>query len=178
MLTSTSSADARSRHDREAGFSLAEVVVSTGIILAVLTAFLLFISGIAGTQRSAALARTADRVLASEVEKTYAVGWDHLMATSGASTCSLPGGRVSTQAIRPSDTVVKDSLTVTVTRSVTWESAGTTVACTTADKDRAELKRVTVTVSWLDAGTPQVRSVSVLRSRWVEGSANPLISGS
>jgi type II secretory pathway pseudopilin PulG len=158
------------------GFSLAEVVVSTAIVIAVLTGFLLFISGIAGTQRSATLAKIADRALAQEIEKTYAIGWDNLMPSSGGATCTLGTGRVSSQALIPSSTLVENGQTITVTRTVAWDTSGVAVACTAADRDRADLKRVSVTVTWTDSGTARSRTVEVLRSRWIEGSSNPVLT--
>lgn len=164
----------------DAGFTLIELVVSATIIAAVLTTFTVFMLSVANTQRTASMTRTAERILASQVEATSAIKWDDLMLTptSNYVLCDLPNDalvkqdRVSTQAVAagPELVTTPDGLKVSITRNVQWVTDGTQVICsnTSNAKDRGEMKKVTVTVTWADGTETRTRSATIFRSRWAE----------
>lgn len=157
--------------NEESGFTLIEVIVSTGIILTLVTAFTVFMTETAETQRTANFNKIADRFLAQEVERTYGITWDNLMMSPAGSysNCLLPDNRVSTQALNYGpENFSTNGTTVSVTKQVKWLNSDTLVSCTLADKDRPELKKVIVTATWLDKGQTKTKTVVVLRSRWAE----------
>lgn len=106
------------------GFTLVEVVVASGIIAAVMVAFALFIANIARVEDSAALNRTAARVMSAQLEKISGATWDDLMMppTSGAVTpCVINANRTSFQIVQPGPTTItSDGLAVSVLQSVVW----------------------------------------------------------
>ena len=108
------------------GFTLIEVVVAAGIIATVMVAFALFIANIAKVQDSAALNRTATRVMSSQLEKISGAKWDDLMMppVSGAVTpCVINSTRTSFQVVQPGPTTItSDGLPVSVLQSVVWYS--------------------------------------------------------
>lgn len=160
----------------QSGFTLVEMIIASSIIVAAVTAFILFMAGVANTQRSAALDRDADRALSQQVEILNGIAWDNLMgAPAGAYTdCMLDNNRSSTQAVRPGPETVKvDGLNVSISRTVTWTATGDPVTCTSTNKDRADTKTVTVTATWNDGAKQRTRSVSTVRSEWAETAADP-----
>lgn len=166
----------KTMHNDESGFTLVEMIIASGIIVASVTAFILFMTGVAGTQRSASLDRDADRALSQQVELLNGLSWDNLMnaPTGSYSDCTLDNTRSSTQAVRPGpETVTVDGMAVSIARTVTWTATGDPVTCSSTNKDRADTKTVTVTATWNDGSTQRTRSVSTVRSRWAETAPDP-----
>ena len=157
-------------HDNK-GFTLVEMLVSVALVTVVISGFVTFLISTSQTQRSLNLEKAGMRALAAQVDAANAIRWDNLMLTpSGTpSTCTLDANRVSTQALRPGAEIINyDSITVSVTRNVTWADNGVQVTCVNGASDRPALKRVNITVKWTDGTSTVSRSASILRSRWTE----------
>jgi hypothetical protein len=166
----------------DGGFTMIEMILSAGIILATVGAFAVFITATSSIQTEAAIARNAERVLAAQVEDTYAIPWDNLMMSNPQGVCALGPNVLVLTAIRSGGTgaeeaYVQDNVRVSITRTVHWmsdfnpqnpQSPFGLVQCTDADRYRADLKAVTVTAKWNARGEARTKSVTVLRSRLTE----------
>lgn len=164
----------RRRAADDRGFTITEMIIATGIIASVAAVFAAFAVSLAATQRSSNLDKIATRVLADQVELVNGMPWDDLMLTptNGYTDCDLPENRVSKQTVRIGpETVTSDGVEVSITRDVRWYITGTQVKCAGADRDREELKVVSLTATWVDSGETQTSTVQILRSR--AGEADP-----
>jgi prepilin-type N-terminal cleavage/methylation domain-containing protein len=166
----------RDRTPGDRGFTMPELIVATGIILTVMAGFMVFITGVFSTQRSAELEKTASRVLAQQVAVVEGLAWDNLMmGTEGSnSDCPLDQGRVSTQAISTStNTYQVGHEVVSISREARWFHDHQLITCAAGVKDQADMKVITLTAHWDDHGTTRTRQATVLRSRWAETTPDP-----
>jgi hypothetical protein len=166
-------------HKDESGFTLIEMVIASGIIVAVIAVFAMFLASAAGIEQTMNLQRISSRVLGDQVEALNGISFDNLVmaSTSGTTTdCMYRDGiRRSTRAVKagPEKHTV-DGLTVAITRTVTWQSSGVIVGTVTDGTngtfcdEKSEPKKVTLTASWLDGGYTRTASVSTIRSKWAE----------
>jgi prepilin-type N-terminal cleavage/methylation domain-containing protein len=164
----------RQKTNDDRGFTITEMIIATAIIASIAAAFAAFAVSLASTQRSSNLDKIASRALADQVELVDAMMWDDIMLTpaNGYSDCDLPENRVSKQTVRTGpETVNSDGIDISITRDVRWYITGSQVKCAGADKDRAELKVITLTAAWNDNGKTQTSTVSILRSRSGEADA-------
>jgi len=109
--------------EREKGFTLAELVVASAIILIAALAFIVLMTNLLGNQRAASLARTADRVLSSQMETIAGTPWDNLMLKPEGvyQDCVLESDRVSTQSIVAGpESILSEGVEFAVTRNVVW----------------------------------------------------------
>lgn len=108
----------------DGGFTLAEVVIASGIIAAVIAAFTIFLLNVTTIQQSTSLDRIATRVMSGEIEKYGGANWDDLMSppSSGSGTgCVITPSRKSLEVVQTGPvTLTVDGLPVSVTRSVIW----------------------------------------------------------
>lgn len=146
------------------GFTLVEIIVATSIIIVIILAFTVFMINIAKKQQTIKSEMEATRILQTELEKTNGIPWKDLMITpaSGASTeCNLGGSRgYSSQSLNgnPETFLSPEGLTVEITRNVTWLD-GTQVTCA-GNKDKDELKKVSVTAEWYNGKTTKTADVN------------------
>lgn len=157
----------------DSGFTLIETVVASAIILVCLVGFSGLMMSLSASQRLSQNTDAAQQVLTQEMEHLATVPFDDLMKTPSPYTdCTLTTSRRSAQAVRPADTVNNSGLTVQIARTVTWVTSGDPVECTSSAKDRDDMKRVAVTVTWADSpasGSPtHSMSAAVLRSRFLD----------
>lgn len=172
MLTGTARRDER-------GFTMVEMVIASAMIAALIAIFMVFFGQSTSTHQKLGYIRTAERVLASEMETLAAVTFDNLILapdTGDYQDCVfLSGVRRSTRAVDPApQTRTVDGLPITISRTVTWQHSGETVSATTGEDgvvtcdEKAQPKLVTVTVTWNDGQRDQERVATVVRSRWAE----------
>jgi prepilin-type N-terminal cleavage/methylation domain-containing protein len=140
---------------KEQGFSLAEVLVSVtmiGILVGVMASLM---AQSAQLQNRLTALRVANNVMQSEVTAFESAPWDDLMmqptgVTGQVPLCELQGRnlRTSSQIVRPTDTFDIDQTRITIERSIKWYTDGTDVTCSNAPNDRADLKVVTIKLTW------------------------------
>lgn len=154
------------------GFTLAEVVLSMGIIAITLTLFALMLTNSASLQSELDEQRIAERIVYGEAEEIAAMRWDNIMPNPTPnvySTCQLNGDVYSTQAVNPGpETITVDNLEVSVTRSVIWYLSKNDVECTDENKFRAEPKEIIITATWNGETGPATKTLTLVRSKWAE----------
>jgi Tfp pilus assembly protein PilV len=170
----------QARNHDERGFTLIEVVISSGIILTIISLFAVFLGSVSSVQNSMNQQRVANRVLADQVEVASAINFDNLAmaaAVGEPTECVYPDGiRRSSRAIKPGPELrTVDGVKVSVVRTVVWAHSGDPVATTTNEAlgvtycaDRAEPKEITITVSWQDGNYTRTSEITLLRSKWAE----------
>lgn len=114
----------KEKQRKNSGFTLAEVVIASGIIAAVIATFTIFLLNVTVIQQATTLDRIATRTMAGELEKYSSAKWDDLMSPppSGSGVgCVITSTRKSLQLVQTGPvTITSDGLRVSVTRSVTW----------------------------------------------------------
>lgn len=166
------------RHSSEAGFTMVEMVIASGIVLTVISVFTIFMASVSGVQRSMDLDSIASRVLNDQVEAVNGMGWDNMMMaeTEGSNTpCDLGSGRLSTRNVMPGpDKYTVDNVSVAITREIIWaesvdaQNQPVPVECTAGNMDRAEPKKVIITAQWKDGSYTKSKSVTLLKSKWID----------
>jgi len=145
----------RNAYKLEEGFSLAEVLVAVtmiGILVGVMASLM---AQSAQLQNRLTALRVANNVMQSEVTEFESSPWDDLMmqptgVTGQIPLCELQGRnlRTSSQTIRPTDTFEVDETRINIERSVKWYTDGSEVTCSNTPNDRADLKVVTIKLTW------------------------------
>jgi len=156
----------------EQGFTLAEVVLSMGIIAITLTLFALMLTNTANLQSELDEQRIAERIIYGEAEEIAAMRWDNIMPNpvpNTYATCQLDGDIYSTQAVNPGpETITVDNLELSITRSIVWYLSGNNVECTDENKLRAEPKEIIITATWNGQTGPETKTLTIVRSKWAE----------
>lgn len=147
------------------GLGLPEVIIGLVVSVIAMAGFAALLGAITANQRTIDTVLTADAILQDELAtgKTYTF-IDVMQAPANTPTpppCPINGNnlRVSTQAIQPSSSIVRNNTTYTITRQVTWWSTGGTVTCASTPNTYDDIKIVTYTITWNDFnGTPLTRT--------------------
>lgn len=146
----------------EHGFSLIEVTIAVTIIGGLVAVMAALIAQGARAQNRLSSMRAANNLMQSEVAAVESANWDDVMVKpSGANNvCSLDSSdsRVSAQIVKPTETILMDTIYFDVTRNVTWRTGGAQVLCSVTPNDRNDIKVVTITLSWYPDGSSGVRT--------------------
>jgi prepilin-type N-terminal cleavage/methylation domain-containing protein len=139
------------------GFSLIEITIAVTMIGGLVAVMAALIAQGARAQNRLSSMRASNNLMQSEVASVESANWDDVMLKpSGAnSVCSLDSSdsRVSSQIVKPSETILMDTIYFDVTRNVTWKTGGAQVLCSISPNDRQDIKVVTITLTWYPDGS-------------------------
>lgn len=154
------------------GFTLTEMIVALGLLAVLMSSLASVLSFATKASMQNQSMRKAASIMQNEVDAISVANWDDIMLapadTDSPSLCPLgsSGLRASAQIVKPISVLDFEDQQYLIERDVRWLMSNAQIKCNVSPNDRADLKIVTLTVSWNMGGETYKRTATVVASRY------------